>query len=74
MRKVLQQQHIDFERYDLIDAAFLRLFPNVYNDVIDSGQFERPQLPAHTRSFAREGAVHEEAVEGLDDGDGDDLD
>jgi hypothetical protein len=69
MRKVLQQQHIDFERYDLTDAAFLRLFPGVYNSVLDSGQFQLPQLPAHTRPFVREGAAHEEAIEGPDDGD-----
>ena len=68
MRKVLQQQHIDFDRYDLIDAAFLRLFPSVYSNVIDSGQFQLPELPAHTQPFAREGAPHETA-EGPDDGD-----
>jgi hypothetical protein len=68
IRKVLQQQRIDLEKFDVVDAAFLRLFPAVYDDVKSAGQFQQPQLPAHTTAFARETAAHEEAVEGPEDG------
>jgi hypothetical protein len=42
----------------------------VYAAVLDSGQFQLPQLPAHITPFARENAPHEEAVEGPEDGNG----
>ena len=59
LRKVLQQQHIDFDNFDVVDACFMRLFPAVYADVIASGQLQALQLPAHTRAFERELNLHE---------------
>jgi hypothetical protein len=72
MRKLLQQQHLDFDHYDLVDGAFLKLFEAVYADVIDAGQFQDLQLPLNTHAFQRENALHEAAVrEDLDDESGD---
>ena len=68
LRKVLQQQHLEFDKYDLVDGAFLRLFDAVYTDVINTGEFQDLQLPLNTRAFQRDNALHEAAVgEDLDD-------
>lgn len=81
LRKILQQ-HVDFEKFDVIDACFVRLFPAVYAEVVDSGRMQDLQVPAHTRPFERQHNRHEAAAheagsedEGEDEGEGmgDDL-